>query len=336
MSRSSLTLTYETQTPIYTGGAEMTFDRLHETGLMGGLRWWYEVFVRGVGGDACDPSAHNCLHDPGKPHDGICDACRVFGATGWRRRFRLVADDSRLRKANDLDRVVYADAPYRKEGSRGWRWPRTPHEGRLSLSLVSLDDAFDVQIIAALLQFMADYAALGSKDQFGLGLARQTGQRIDPAALCAHLVALTPQPSPAYLPALNNVFLAAIETRTNRLEEMTTLRARLRALFRTGPLADRTLRHFVMGTLGPDAIGSKVNVSLPVDNRIRLTGWLPREHRAYGHHTREEVVEAIYDTLKAAPYSLVYWREFNTPRDTITPNEADRLAFAKQLLGCSL
>jgi len=68
-------------------------DRIHETGIVGSLRWWYEAVVRGLGGKACDPTAENgCEYKPkneSPPEEQLCPVCYVFGATGWRRRFRV-------------------------------------------------------------------------------------------------------------------------------------------------------------------------------------------------------------------------------------------------------
>ena len=47
-----LTIELKTLTPLWTGGVDKTCDRLHETGLIGSLRWWYEALVRGLGGYA--------------------------------------------------------------------------------------------------------------------------------------------------------------------------------------------------------------------------------------------------------------------------------------------
>ncbi|UKL14242.1 type III-B CRISPR module RAMP protein Cmr1 [Dissulfurimicrobium hydrothermale] len=44
-------ITLKTLTPLWTGGVDQTSDRLHETGLIGSLRWWYEALVRVQGGD---------------------------------------------------------------------------------------------------------------------------------------------------------------------------------------------------------------------------------------------------------------------------------------------
>ncbi len=50
----------KTLTPLWTGGVDGKADRIHETGLLGSLRWWYEAIVRGLGGTACDPSEGEC------------------------------------------------------------------------------------------------------------------------------------------------------------------------------------------------------------------------------------------------------------------------------------
>ena len=75
-----------TLTPLYTGGVDGKMNRIHETGILGSLRWWYEAIVRGLGGSACDPTADGrCPDNEGN----YCDVCAVFGATGLQRAFRM-------------------------------------------------------------------------------------------------------------------------------------------------------------------------------------------------------------------------------------------------------
>ena len=88
-------ITIRTLTPLWTGGVDRTTDRLHETGIIGSLRWWYEALVRGLGGYACDPTSNKpderCQFDTKayeRTHqieDGlanVCPVCRLFGCTG--------------------------------------------------------------------------------------------------------------------------------------------------------------------------------------------------------------------------------------------------------------
>ncbi len=90
-------------TDIWTGDARGRPNSLIPTGIMGSLRWWYEVLVRGLGGRACDPTAKEvrCQYDaknPRPPEHQLCAACYLFGCTGWARKFRLmvVAEDGRV------------------------------------------------------------------------------------------------------------------------------------------------------------------------------------------------------------------------------------------------
>jgi len=88
-----------TLTPLWTGGVDQRCDRLHETGIIGSLRWWYEAIVRALGGATCDATADDaskrCIFEQKKgetfydAYIRLCPVCRLFGCTGWRRRFRL-------------------------------------------------------------------------------------------------------------------------------------------------------------------------------------------------------------------------------------------------------
>jgi CRISPR-associated protein Cmr1 len=84
-------------TDIWTGDASCEGKRLISTGLLGSIRWWFEVVVRGLGGSACDPT-HREDNEPGPcpqpgrgPHDAghHCVVCELFGCTGWARKFRF-------------------------------------------------------------------------------------------------------------------------------------------------------------------------------------------------------------------------------------------------------
>jgi CRISPR-associated protein Cmr1 len=80
-------------TPIWTGDANREGNRLITTGLLGSIRWWFEVLVRGLGGSACDPTqdGNRCPGHRKKPTDPghRCVVCEFFGCTGWARKFRF-------------------------------------------------------------------------------------------------------------------------------------------------------------------------------------------------------------------------------------------------------
>ncbi|MCS6826247.1 MAG: type III-B CRISPR module RAMP protein Cmr1, partial [Caldilinea sp.] len=84
-------------THIWTGDAERQGNRLIPTSLMGSIRWWFEVLVRGLGGKACDPTSNDvrCPAPNRQPteHGHHCVVCELFGCTGWARKFRLMVLD---------------------------------------------------------------------------------------------------------------------------------------------------------------------------------------------------------------------------------------------------
>ncbi len=86
------TYTLTALTDIWTGDAYGKGDRLITTGLLGSIRWWFEVVVRGLGGSACDPTGDDRCPDIRKEPTQAghrCVACELFGCTGWARKFRF-------------------------------------------------------------------------------------------------------------------------------------------------------------------------------------------------------------------------------------------------------
>jgi len=72
-------------------------DRLITTGMLGSIRWWFEVLVRGLDGNACDPTDTKCED---RNH---CAVCELFGCTGWARKFRFeVLDENSGTKTDQI------------------------------------------------------------------------------------------------------------------------------------------------------------------------------------------------------------------------------------------
>jgi len=109
----------QTLTPIWTGDAEGKCTTIKETAIIGSMRWWYEAIVRGMGGYACDPTSEQSCQFDSKAYDEeykrylkaneskelaskyaleaglkkVCPACRLFGCTGWKRRFKILVNN---------------------------------------------------------------------------------------------------------------------------------------------------------------------------------------------------------------------------------------------------
>ncbi len=173
----SLSITLRTLTPLWTGGVDGACDRLHETGLIGSLRWWYEALVRGLGGDACDPTEHTCTFDEEKYRKstakeerqrlrdaGLCDACQLFGATGWARRFRVsIVDDSTQPIWKDPSPLNIRPP----DRNRGWFLP----PGRMGSVTLQITGE-NLSALAQLLLFIEQWGNLGAKPQLGYGVFR--------------------------------------------------------------------------------------------------------------------------------------------------------------------
>lgn len=199
----------EMRTPLWTGGVGGTYDRVHETGLVGSLRWWYEAVVRGLGHRACDPIEDGCIYErkAGETHAEayarLCEACRLFGCTGWKRRLRLSA--KRSRSAAD-DRFCLATLD--NYGKFNHWWLSQIFANSLSQPLPLTDLHLRVEFppgaesesraFTGLLSLMAHYGGIGAKTQYGFGQFDWSG-KLSPAdavaAIRSHLSSETHETS---------------------------------------------------------------------------------------------------------------------------------------------
>lgn len=170
----------KTLTPLWTAGVDGECDRIHETGLLGSLRWWMEVLVRGMGGEVCDPTAegdHNSLDQKKyrdsqatdqrqKLRDGglTCDVSQIFGATGWKRRFQL--------SITDVQETLTWDKPLKitpQDRTRGW-FLNPGWLGEFTLNFHG--DSNTLAKFYTLLKFLEAYGSLGARPQLGYGAFR--------------------------------------------------------------------------------------------------------------------------------------------------------------------
>lgn len=195
---------FKTLTPMWTGGTDRNSNRLHEPGLIGSLRWWYEGIVRGLGGRTCDATADDALKRCAlKPKKGetfddaftrICPACRLFGCTGWRRRFRLAM------QGLEPQSLFFVASPGVYQAAGNWLWrifggqelggTRTGRGAAstfrfgvqalwganaiLKVTPLSIDAEDILARVAFLLHTVAQWGALGAKPQHGFGQTRIT------------------------------------------------------------------------------------------------------------------------------------------------------------------
>ena len=180
----------QTLTPLWTGGLDGSMDRIHETGIIGSMRWWYEAIVRGLGGSACDPSKGKCIFNAEKYRQskaiderhrlrdaGLCDVCQVFGATGWKRRFRIKIIDKSEKVFLGENVLVPSghihDNRYKKRAGGWYIGPGnlsisslTKTKGDALLEFPALTQEVEKQVFLALM-LIERWGGLGSKMQLG-------------------------------------------------------------------------------------------------------------------------------------------------------------------------
>lgn len=344
-------ITIETLTPLWTGGVETgRVDRLHETGILGSMRWWMEALVRGMGGVVADPTQNDRSGFDKEKFDrskateeaarlreaGLCDVSQIFGATAWRKRFRLEIEDH-TRPDNRVQSKILAQRQYDRNGRNQtptWYFPSSaddkPRSGKLTLRIQSLHPNFKPSIIGGLIQFIADWSAIGARSQMGFGVIKPANGRIDTQPLYDWLRARSGSREYLQLPSLRNIFLARIHMPGAQEQATFNLKYDLRRLF----AADQQLRHFIMGTVQGNRMASKIKVSRPyAGDLLRVWGWIPEQATQYQNGwSRDAVAQAIHDHLEKN-YELQVWREFNSPRDSVAPNSHDAAVFLRGLLG---
>lgn len=365
-------LHFQTLTPIWTGDVLGHADAgLQPTGLLGSMRWWYEVFVRGVGGHACSATGDDrCTLDPKelpatlsadplqRREDlwkaGLCDVCQLFGATNWRRRFNLVASGNLKPIPGWPTKDIRA--PAAPSWHKGWFFPSSPLEDRFALDIVpNGGDAASVAIAAGLLQFMADWAALGAKAQLGMGVVQLTDAQGQPLTgqkkvarrpLYDRLEQIAPvAAAPGYdgLPNLRNLFISRVPvvvggtTPREKLKKLAAFKFGLRSTFHDTPGIGDDLRHEMMGVVdeqGGDESrrGSRIKVSLPYTGTSSAGGW---EMRVWGWAKSSEknvAFPVVKDYAAKMAGNELVWYEFDSPRHSLPPAPKKPLELAALLL----
>lgn len=140
-------------TEIWTGDAKGNGDRFIPTGLLGSIRWWFEVLVRGLGGKACDPtSSVRCPDHDKKPTEPghHCVVCELFGCTAWARKFRLMVLDEQGKVIQTQINVIQTQ---KKAGMN------------FTLRFIPLRPICDEEwcLLDMTLRLIADYGAIGGK-----------------------------------------------------------------------------------------------------------------------------------------------------------------------------
>lgn len=105
------------RTPLWTGDVDRTCQWIRETSLLGCLRWWYEALLRGYGVQLPhDEDGKNSCEVKDGIWEDDCPVCRLFGCTGWARRFKLSSSMAKPQK------LFFAATNEGYSGTGNWLW----------------------------------------------------------------------------------------------------------------------------------------------------------------------------------------------------------------------
>lgn len=296
-------------TPVWTADATGKMHHVEATGLIGSLRWWYEVLIRGVGGWACgatdgtqcelDAKVYKARREAGVNEQqaladaGLCPACRLFGATNWAKMFSLhISNDQTEPNARPFG--LSRNSVQSKQGSR-YYFPKG-YQGQTTLIVYPRqpNDENTLSLIAGLFDFIQHNAALGAKTNLNYGVFRWNEQPkelpspVEFAKLVAQQAAVkfdVSRRNTGVWPNLQDMFLAEADAEWSA-EEFVNFKDKLRKTFRDGPRITNmisnqeqrdNLRHFLLGSTDTDpSEASKIKMTV-ADNRLRIWGWVPRQ-----------------------------------------------------------
>ncbi|ASQ90549.1 type III-B CRISPR module RAMP protein Cmr1 [Prosthecochloris sp. GSB1] len=325
-SSTIVSIPLQTLTPLWTGGAQAgVVDRIHETGIIGSLRWWFEILVRSVGGKVLSPHEailkledYKALNagqkkDPVKLKQcGLCDVSLIFGATNWKRKFRLEIEDH----TSDIHlRNISVNTGSGQPAK--WFFKGPAREGNLTLKIIPLTrdrNLFDPAIIEGLVKFISDWGGFGARNQMGFGIVKPE-RHLDTRPLYDYLMRIDECTYNRQLPSLGNMFFARITSKEKKNFAAETTFVLKHALRKTIEVQekktaephtmnpDTPLSRFVMGAITPEKSAAKIYLSRPFEkegtNTIRLWGWLPGESGHFSSRlSREGLLDLIYQHLR--------------------------------------
>ena len=216
-----ISITLRTLTPIWAGGVESgRTKRVHETGIIGSLRWWYEAILRGIGREVCNPTSDNPRERCPRNDGFYCDVCRLFGATGRSRGFRLRIGGG-TSNFSSMDKIPLPSGrlhPGRKgrpgpDRPGGWFLFADARTGNLEIRIVPLFVTYeDIATLLVPLALIYRHAALGAKVANGYGVVDITGVNNEAFVISDAMLRRLPtgENAPDTLPNLRDFFFAKV------------------------------------------------------------------------------------------------------------------------------
>lgn len=274
MSDNDFKVKIRTLTPLWTGGVEGKPDRLYETGIIGSMRWWYEALIRGLDGTACDPTSDKKEERCPDKNENHCDACELFGCTGWARKFRLEVEFN-----NTIPDVWIGTREKRKIRNKEQYLKRNVaglmSNGTINFKFIPLREVTlnEWALLNKTLNIIEKYGALGAHTSQGNGVIKIIENELLQQDRNPEKSKLRKSGNGIKLPNLNNFFFYKFHIKFKK--DISTLIDE-KVFWRTYhflPIAfhirdairhlegDRNKRHNIFGVGGRNAQGSRIFVS---------------------------------------------------------------------------
>lgn len=355
----------KTLTPLWTGGNDAKMVKIHETGIIGSMRWWYEAIIRGLRGYACDPSEHK------ESHEEKCEAAKFYGKTGYRRQFRLETNYESFVKSHRSEIFI----PNGNNKRAGWHIPPGFFgDFQIKITQTTTPGASDDISLAWSLPLLLihHWGALGAKTQHGFGVVKLS----DVYKLPSSVPIVTGNYSSHHLPSLANMFFAKIsfkEKCKNWWEKVNLIKSifgnaenknyknvqqsSLEGLFNMGcvpvsPVFRNWLRYEAPIKLSEELFGdghSRTHIDISSAYRfedrweVRIWGWVPASKKDQRDKDLDSLKGLLTTKDSGGPlwkkllgdgtkdHEFLVWRELNSPRDTTQRNHSPE-AFLGSLL----
>lgn len=278
----SNSITFQTLTPIYTGGIGKYGEQLHPSGMLGSVRYFSCLVASALGKTNFEKNVWGTV-------DGEAQAKKV--ALQW--------------QSDELEITKLQNVSIPKEGGKSSWYFNQAQKGKLTLKLTRCGiSESDWQILLLSLQLQTKWATFGAKDQFGLGVLKSEN-------LPAINWQAIQNAQPLEMPSVHRGFFAKIQFKSTdygfNLEDGLQWRAYLRNQFRRSN-AEKELRHYLFGSLGE--FGSAVNISgsYAVDDlkEIRVWGIIPHTTPLKFLNQYDEIIKRLRDSLNGEPDSFAY------------------------------
>jgi CRISPR-associated protein Cmr1 len=284
-----------------------------ETGILGSLRWWMEAIARGHGIAVPDPVVDAPRYQAKRP-EALDPVSRIFGATDWRRVFRLTIHNARQERipgkitisaaphrsprrdiTHDVD---YSTWYYAKQANFTHAWGGEFEIHVQQIAAWTDYNGASLQLFSDLLRAVSKLGSIGAKPQLGLGFfefAKEpifTGDAGEGLAEWLKKFGSTTA-NPAIDPELPNLRDFQIGSRAVTQQLLRPLndpwqlafvtRSELKNKFRSpnGKMIGSKFRHALTGEIGENPVRCKVAISHPFtlagrsEQEQRLFCWLP-------------------------------------------------------------